>query len=93
MEILRFLKWQWNRFDKEEVALISVIILLIAWITYGVINSLGFLVIFMGSLALMAIAAVSLIIVGTIHKQWIMYSKQKEQEALAIVNKLRGRPY
>ena len=93
MELFRFIAWQYNRFDFEEISLI--LSALVAMITPFVVNSLGFnggwifASIFISFFVFISISA----LVYQTRVQWRKYKEFKEKEAQKIVDKLRGTSY
>ena len=93
MELFRFIAWQYNRFDFEEL---SLILSCLNAITAGLIS--GWLGISFGWLIFNVLAAlVSTVcfcaLVFHTREQWRKYKAFKEKEAQQIVDKLRGRSY
>lgn len=91
MNVLRFIKWQWNRFSTEDqivlLSLAAIVIFIICAITF----SLGFIFSIVTIVAFIVSILIIVQLVKVIRIQWNKYNKQMEQEQQAIVDKLAGR--
>ena len=89
MELLRFIKWQWNSASGEEIVVTLDTIFTTCVFAYVTITMNVFIAFFISVCAFMAFAALAAI-GGLIRKQWRMYKAQQARDAQAIVDKLRG---
>ena len=90
MELFRFIVWQWNRFDFEELTLLFAAILTVAEICIGIYLTLGLGMILLYSLMTFVCSVTAGAIVYNIRLQWWKYKKERDQEAQKIVDRLRG---
>lgn len=91
MEILNFLKWQWNRYDQFNkcvvfVSSVTITATLIAGLLYGLTIAFGTFLFTTASVSLSTLLVMILII-----NPWRKYKAEKETEAQRILNKLSGR--
>jgi fatty acid desaturase len=93
MELFRFLAWQWNRFDFEEISLMfsAMAAILVVFVSAYVGLSLGWLIFNAVSTLICAVCFCALVF--HTREQWRKYKSFKEREAQQIVDKLRGRSY
>lgn len=89
MELLRFIKWQWNRLQYDEIvlgldAIITCSTLAYVWYTFN------FFLALMISICVFFGVVVIAMIGQRIIKQWRLYKEHQEKEARRIVDKLRG---
>lgn len=90
MEILNFLKWQWNRCSEGEkglilVTFITILATFIAGIFFGVLYAIVAFIITLPSTGLLAV------IVIYVANLWRKYKEEQEYEAQKIVDRLSGR--
>ena len=93
MELFRFIAWQYNRFDFEEISLILSCLMAMAagFISVWVGIDFGWIV-FNVVLTLICTVCFCALVFHT-REQWRKYKAFKEKEAQQIVDKLRGRSY
>jgi len=91
MEIFKFIKWQWNRFQQDEKALIAMFVV-------GVISTIcclfyGFKLIGSVVIGVIAFLLAGLVIIAYagLCNQWRKYNLHKDQEAQRIVDILKRR--
>ena len=94
MEIIKFLKWQWNRTEKEIIVIWSIIL---SSLVFGALpifimaaHPIVPLVCTFTFLVSLAIQFAIWNIIRAISKHWKLYKDEQEKEAQAIVDKLRG---
>lgn len=90
MEIFRFIKWQWNRFAFEDLAVAFMLAavacsVIVTWITSGIIAA-----IFVGIIAIV-IAGLLLTCLDLVMIQWYKYKRDKDLEAQQVVDILAGK--
>lgn len=90
MEIFRFIKWQWNRFAFEDLAVAFMLAavacsVIVTWITSNIIAA-----IFVGIIALVIAGLLSAAIDLT-RVQWYKYKRDKDFEAQKVVDILAGK--
>ena len=89
MELLRFIKWQWNRFKYDEIVFILDILITASTFAY-IWHTAHFLLAFMISVAVFFGIVLIAVIGSQINRQWRLYKDQQAKEAQRIVDRLRG---
>jgi amino acid permease len=94
MEIIKFLKWQWNRLEKSEkcMAVIITVSLIVAAICgYIAAPHLVWpMVAFVGFLFTAFLQFLVYVVYESISSRWKLYKEEQEKEAQKIMDKLRG---
>ena len=90
MEVLRFIKWQWNRTDRDERFMGAIILAATIVSAYGAYAGYSFLIIFVTIISTLAFGLVIWGCCDWTRIRWNMYKKIKEREAEDIMRKLRG---
>ena len=91
MELFRFIAWQWDRFNYEEVTIslgiVAMVVAIVCCATYGISAGWAFLIcmaVFFGTCALSGVF-------WSMRNQWRKYKQFREREAQEIIDRLAGR--
>ena len=90
MEFLRFIKWQWNRINRDDKAFYILLLIAVASIGYTWYIGSTFITILLTAFGIFILGVAIWYLFIATEKQWNLYKKIKEQEAEEIVRKLRG---
>lgn len=90
MQLIDFLKWQWNRFNQEEKVLVFIAICVIGWLVISIKLGFDLVAITVGSVAIFFSMIFLSIVIKLITIQWKRYIADKDKEADAIIGRLRG---
>jgi len=89
MELLRFIKWQWNRFQYDEIVLGFDLIATSSTYAYVWYTNSFLLALLVSAGVFFGIVLIA-VIGQRIHKQWKLYIQDRDREAQRIVDRLRG---
>ena len=81
MEFLRFIKWQWNRINRDDKAFLTVVLLTISSIGYTVYTGSSVGTIILTAIGTLVFGVMLWAIFLGIEKQWNLYKKIREKEA------------
>jgi len=90
MEILRFVKWRWNKMDSTDKFLLFII----PWTLFAIVSIFIFgpeaILIFLAGLTFVLVCWLVRISSSHLHKSWQEFKRTKDAEADEIVSRLKG---
>jgi FtsH-binding integral membrane protein len=90
MEFLRFIKWQWNRFNSDDQILIVSTVVIIAFIVAAILLDLGFIFSLLTVVGFIAAVLIGTSMIRATIKQWKKYNDQMDREKQEVMDKLAG---
>lgn len=91
MEFLRFIKWQWNRFNSDDQIFIVSMSVIVAFIVAAILFDFGFFFSVLSVFGFMATVIVCTSVIRATIKQWRKYTDQMDREKQEVMDKLAGR--
>lgn len=91
MEIFKFIKWQWNRFNSDDQILIVSTVVIIAFVIVAILFNFGFIFSLLTVVGFIAAVLIGTSLIRATIKQWKRYNEQIDRERQAIIDKLAGK--